>query len=146
MKMSYKSLLKFGCFILVGIFILSGCKSTHRKYKVQRNGPPPHAPAHGYHKNFSYYYYPSSYVYYDADRDLYFYMEASVWRSGSSLPSFIRIDSGEVIVVKVDSDKPYNLFKYHKHKYPPGQVKTYPPGQAKVKLGQAKGKRKMPKY
>ena len=144
--MSCKSLLKFGCFILVGIFILSGCKSIHRKYEVRRNGPPSHAPAHGYHKKYSYYYYPSSYVYYDANRGLYFYMEGSAWRSGSSLPSFIRIDSGEVIVVKVDTDKPYTLFNSHKHKYPPGQAKVYPSGQAKVKLGKAKGKWKVHKH
>jgi len=138
MKMSYKSLLKFGCFILVGIFILSGCKSIHRKYEVRRNGPPSHAPAHGLHKKYSYYYYPSSYVYYDANRGRYFYMEGSAWRSGSSLPSFVRIDSGEVIVVKVATDKPYTLFNSHKHKYPPGQ--------AKVKLGKAKGKWKVHKH
>ena len=134
--MSYKSLLKVSCFLLVGIFILSGCASI--KQKIVRHGPPSHAPAHGYHKKYSYCYYPSSYVYYDANRGLYFYMKSGAWRSGSSLPSFIHIDSGEVIVMKLDTDKPYTLYSSHKFKYPPGQTK--------IKLGKAKGKRKVHQY
>ena len=144
--MSYKSLLKLSCFLLVGIFILSGCESNHRKYEVRRKGPPSHAPAHGYHKQYSYYYYPSSYVYYDSGRGIYFYMEGSSWRSGSRLPSFIRIDSGEVIVMKLDTDKPHTLFHSHKYKYPPGHAKASPQGQAKIKLGKAKGKWKVHKH
>ena len=37
-----------------------------------KQGPPPWAPAHGYRAKYQYYYYPSSYVYFDTKKKLYF--------------------------------------------------------------------------
>ena len=88
-----------------------------------KKGPPPWAPAHGYRAKYKYRYYPSSHVYYDTGRGLYFYYSDGDWRVSVSLPSIIRIDVNDFVALEMDSDKP---FKYHSEvgkKYPPGQVK-----------------------
>jgi len=96
-------------------------------------GPPPWAPAHGYRAKYQYRYYPSSYVYYDTGRGLYFYYEGGDWRVGVSLPSHIHIAVGDYVTLEMDTDRPY---RYHSD-----VVKRYPPGQAKDKGG-GKGKGK----
>ena len=80
-----------------------------------KKGPPPWAPAHGYRAKHRYYYYPSSHVYYDTGRKLYFYFEG-----------------GDHVTLEMDTDKPY---EFHSH-----VVKKYPPGQMKKKE-KAKGKK-----
>ncbi len=109
-------------------------------HHVHRVGPPPHAKAHGYRQHHTYRYYPSSYVYFDSTRKIYFYMESGAWRTGASLPSSIRIDLNEAVSIEMDTDKPYVHFGAHKKKYPPGQAKKGA-GKGKGK-GHGKGKRK----
>ena len=106
----------------------------------ERPGPPPHAPAHGYRKKYSYWYYPSSYVYYDSGRSLYFYMENGAWQVGVSLPGSIRLTVGEAVSIEMDVDRPYLSFESHKAKYPPGyKMKLKGKGEGK---GKGKGKKK----
>ena len=120
--------------------MISGCQKSrvvvvddHPVYEAKSPGPPPWAPAHGYRAKHRYHYYPSSYVYFDIDRRLYFYVSAGQWRVSASLPADIRIEVGDSVVLEMDTDTPY---RYHTD-----VVKNYPPGQAKkMQKGNAKGK------
>jgi hypothetical protein len=91
--------------------------------KVRKGGPPPHAPAHGYRAKYAYRYYPSSSVYYDTGRKVYFYLEGDDWRASVSLPQHLNLRLDNYVTVDMDTDKPYTRFKKHRHKYPPGQLK-----------------------
>lgn len=121
------------------LFFLASCRTTgggvsvdwgndteyHHEHDVKRNGggPPPHAPAHGYRAKHQYRYYPSSSVYYDTYRKVYFYLEGDNWRMSVSLPQNLHIQLGESVHIEMDSDKPYTHYDDHKRKYPPGQLK-----------------------
>ena len=71
------------------------------------HGPPAHAPAHGYHKKHRYHYYSTANVYFDVDRELYFYVDAGEWKVAVSLPSTIVIEVGEGVTLELETDKPY---------------------------------------
>jgi hypothetical protein len=94
-----------------------------------RNGPPPHAPAHGYRAKYTYHYYPQAEVYFDISRKLYFYMEADEWKVSASLPGGLRAHLGDHVTIETDYDKPYMRSKESKEskeskgKWPPGQAK-----------------------
>lgn len=88
-----------------------------------KGGPPEHAPAHGYRAKHKYHYYPDTHVYFDISRELYFYLEGDAWRVSASLPSSLHVQLGGHVTLELDSDKPYEHFKEHKKKYPPGQMK-----------------------
>jgi hypothetical protein len=88
-----------------------------------KKGPPAHAPAHGYRAKFHYRYYPSFSVYFDINRNLYFYLAGNDWRVASTLPAQINIKSSRYVIIKMDTDKPYLDHKKHKQKYPPGWAK-----------------------
>ncbi len=100
-------------------------KSNHPivSKKVRKGGPPPHAPAHGYRAKYTYRYYTSACIYFDASRKAYFYLEGNIWRMSLSLPQAIRLKLGGYVTIEMDTDKPYTHFKEHKRKYPPGQLK-----------------------
>ena len=98
---------------------------------VYEKAPPPWAPAHGHRAKHHYRYYPSSSVYFDTGRGLYFYYEGGAWQVSVSLPTHIRIAVGDYVTLEMDTDRPYT---YHSD-----VVKRYPPGQAKKK---DKGKKK----
>ena len=87
--------------------------------KQKRQGPPPHAPAHGYRSKHQYRYYPSKSVYYDTGRGLYFYLKGGNWEVGASLPGSLRMELGEYVSMDLDTDKPYIHHKDHQKKYPP---------------------------
>ena len=92
------------------------------KYESKKNGPPAHAPAHGYRAKHHYRYYPDAYVYYDTDRGAYFYLDNGEWRISVSLPSSIHLESAYVSL-ELDTDEPYRYHDKHKEKYPPGKTK-----------------------
>lgn len=115
-------------------FTVSGCgksktiiiehpSSVYTPPPPAKEGPPPWAPAHGYRAKHQYYYYPSSYVYYDNGRQLYFYLEGDNWRVGASLPAGIHINMGDHVTLEMDTDKPYEFHADVVKKYPPGQMK-----------------------
>lgn len=97
----------------------------YHTHDVKRNGggPPSHAPAHGYRAKHHYQYYPSTGVYYDSYRKVYFYLEGDHWRMSVSLPQSIHVQLGNYVDIEMDSDKPYTHYEDHKRKYPPGQLK-----------------------
>jgi len=70
-------------------------------------GPPAHAPAHGYRAKYEYRYWHDKDVYYAADRDEYFWLEAGNWRVGTKLPDHIVIDPDGGVVVSMDTATPY---------------------------------------
>ena len=95
------------------------------KTKVyKKNGPPSHAPAHGYRAKHSYRYYRNEHAYYDIHRNLYFYLEGDGWRIAASLPSHIKL-SNDYVTVELETDKPYEYYEEHTEKYPPGQMKKW---------------------
>jgi len=128
----------FRFFLLCGLltFFLAGCavdraaistaappREAHQQ-SVGKKGPPPWAPAHGRRaRMYSYRYYPSSYVYFEASRGLYFYFSAGRWQSGISLPSGIHIDVGDFVSIDLESERPYDHFAEHRQEYPPGKWK-----------------------
>jgi len=82
-------------------------------------GPPPHAPAPGYRRKYTYRYYPSAFVYFDVDRKVYFYLHHGSWTMGVALPAHIHIDADEVVSLSLETDKPYRDFEDHKAAHPP---------------------------
>jgi hypothetical protein len=102
------------------VIFFSSCAVIERESKT---GPPPWAPAHGYRAKHVYHYYPSTSVYFDINRKVYFFMERGIWKVSAVLPSIIIVDPGEFVVIELDTDKPYHHFKQHKNKYPPGKYK-----------------------
>ncbi|MEW6441355.1 MAG: hypothetical protein AB1640_10520 [bacterium] len=86
-------------------------------------GPPPHAPAHGYRAKHSYRYYPSCAVYYEPERQVYFYLSGDNWQISASLPGDLEVQLGSYVSMDLDTDRPYVYYEEHKNKYPPGQKK-----------------------
>lgn len=72
-------------------------------------GPPSHAPAHGYRHKHKYHYYPDKNVYYDLDRKLYFYLQGDGWKTGAELPTSIRLNLGKSTSLELDTDVPYKM-------------------------------------
>jgi len=140
--MNYSTLNKmlFLFVILLFLFSFSACRTTsgtvgyewgqgtdsghpHDIKKTEKEGPPPHAPAHGYRAKYKYRYYPASSVYYDTYRNLYFYLEGPNWRMSASLPLAIQVGLGDHVNIEMDVDKPYIHYDEHKHKYPASKFK-----------------------
>ena len=86
------------------------------RYKHQ-NGPPDHAPAHGYKAKFKYRYYPRYNVYYDTERGVYFFLKGENWEVGVKLPSHMQKDLGEFVSLELDTDRPYLFNAEHNKKY-----------------------------
>lgn len=91
--------------------------------KVGKDGPPVHAPAHGYRAKHVYRYFPDSHIYFDVHRQVYFYLSRDRWKMSVALPEDIRLHVCDYVSIEMDSDKPYTQFIKHKKKYPPGQLK-----------------------
>ncbi|WP_455207507.1 hypothetical protein [Kaarinaea lacus] len=89
----------------------------------KKNGPPDHAPAHGYRAKHNYHYYPDSHVYFDIGRSMYFYLSDGAWKVSASLPGSLKLSLGSHVSIEMDSDKPYSKYSEHRSKYPPGHKK-----------------------
>ncbi len=120
--------------------VINGCTTVigtgHRGPKGQngytnppaaKNGPPAHAPAHGYRAKHQYRYYPACSVYFDIGKKVYFYMQGGSWRVSVALPSDLKVRLGHYVVFEMETDRPYLHHKKHKQKYPPGQLKPKKP-------------------
>jgi len=81
-------------------------------------GPPPWAPAHGFRRNHSYYYYPGTNVYYRSDDRMWVYLDGSNWQVGVSLPSSIRVDFDRGVSLTMGTDRPYEFHDKVKLSYP----------------------------
>ena len=98
-------------------------QQVKNKSKQKKGGPPAHAPAHGYRAKHQYRYYPSSNVYKDTERGIYFYLKGDNWEVGASLPLPLREGLGESVSLELDTDKPYIHHAEHVKKYPPKKSK-----------------------
>ena len=130
------------CVFIISAMILNGCAGGHvygewgrdskpkseqhqvkysykYKHKHKHNGPPAHAPAHGYRAKHQYRYYSSCKVYHDTGRGLYFYLKGDNWEVGASLPSHLKEGLGEFVTIELDTDKPYVHNEEHIKNYPP---------------------------
>lgn len=110
-------------FALCLFLILQGCVVAHEA--PSRKGPPDHAPAHGYRAKYRYNYYPEVRVYFDLDRNIYFYLDPD-WRSSRELPKkYGRL--GRPVFLELEQDKPYKHHKEHYKKYhhPSGKEKKF---------------------
>lgn len=111
----------------------------------QQEGPPPHAPAHGYRAKHQYRYYPYQNVYYEPARGAYFYMSGDGWSFGASLPTHLTVASlGTYVSIGLDSEHPYDynhdhVRKYPKEKYKGNKGKSYDDDHGNGN-GQGKGK------
>jgi outer membrane lipoprotein SlyB len=85
-----------------------------------RGGPPPWAPAHGYRAKHRYRYYPSSYIYFDVDRGIYFYRSGGEWVSSAWLPRDVYLDREDYVTLEMDDDNPYRYHRDVVERYPPG--------------------------
>ena len=98
-------------------------KTEHKhKHKHKKNGPPAHAPAHGYRAKHKYRYYPDSSVYHDTERGFYFYIKGGNWEVGGSLPHNLQMGLGESVSLELDTDRPYTYHADHVKQYPPGKM------------------------
>ena len=109
-----------------GCATINGTLSTGSDDRVAvKNGPPAHAPAHGYRAKHQYRYYPACSVYFDIGRKVYFFLEGENWRISAGLPNNLRVALGDYVVFEMDTDKPYLDYENHRQKYPPGQLKKH---------------------
>ena len=115
---------------IVFLFLAAGCtgftvrgRSYAHTPPPRKSGPPAWAPAHGRRAKYSYCYYPSVSVYFDAQRRVYFYYEGGAWRSAASLPATIHLEADNYVTVELTTGKPYECHAQVAKKYPPGQRK-----------------------
>ena len=130
--MNRKDYMSLSCLFLILLFFI-GCQGTritigndrHPDHPVyyEKAAPPPWAPAHGYRAKHRYHYYPSSHVYHEREQGVWFYYRDGEWRVSVSLPSSIRIDMNDYIVLEMDEDRPYHYDHEVVKRYPPGQLK-----------------------
>jgi len=99
-------------------------QQVKNKPKQKKGGPPAHAPAHGYRAKHQYRYYPSSNVYKDPERGIYFYLKGDKWEVGASLPLPLREGLGESVSLELETDKPYIHHAEHVKQYPPKKSKS----------------------
>lgn len=109
--------------ILVCSFFFSRCIPVLVPVPV-RQGPPPHAKAHGHHKKNAhvYHYYPDLEIYWSPATKTYMVLKKGSWVVYKSRPVFIT-PAYNYIVLKIDEPKPWKKHKHYKKKYPPGLAK-----------------------
>ncbi len=76
---------------------------------VEQSAPPRWTPdrPRWYQRSHAYYYYPGYDVYYNADNQMWFYLEHGQWRSSNRLPDGIRIDFSRSVALTLTGDRPY---------------------------------------
>jgi hypothetical protein len=79
----------------------------------------PWEPTRGERAKFTYRYFPSSFVYFNIDRGIYFYLSEGKWVNSYSLPKAIPIDRDPHVILKMIIDKPYMFHEDVVKKYPP---------------------------
>jgi hypothetical protein len=85
---------------------------------ASRPGPPPWAPAHGFRRKHSYYYYPGADVYFRPEDRVWFYLEGRNWRFGASLPTTIRVDFDRAVSLSMETDQPHQFHNEVRGYYP----------------------------
>jgi hypothetical protein len=98
-----------------------------RHRRVRRQGPPPHAPAHGHRRNSvrvvetRYVYYRDYDMYYDRFHQVYFYPVRGQWFVSAEIPVHIRRSRGFNSCVRVNldfqGDRPFVAYRKHRRVY-----------------------------
>lgn len=106
---------------LLSLLFFTGCRVVGGGVRVNVGHvhPPVHAPAHGRRSHHMYHYYPDAEFYFDAGRNLYFYLDPHAqWTFSVNLPIRLRrhLHSGYV-EIEMDSERPYIRHKHHRIKY-----------------------------
>jgi hypothetical protein len=70
-------------------------------------------------KQYSYQYYPNRSIYYDIQRELYFYRKDDKWKIFAVLPGYLKRQLDDFVIIETDSDKPYLDNEKHVKKFPP---------------------------
>jgi len=58
-------------------------------------------------KIYTYQYYPTTNIYYDKSRKLYFFTDGEDWQEDTTLPPRLQIDQNEGVTVRLKTDKPF---------------------------------------
>jgi hypothetical protein len=93
------------------IEILSEVNNS-KKEGTQQQAPMPAAS-----KRYSYRYYPSCYVYYSVDRNLYYYLKDDNWKICAFIPSDLKKKLDEYVSLKLDTSIPYIYHEEHIKKF-----------------------------
>jgi hypothetical protein len=100
--------------VLFAIFLLSTGCVINGSYGY----PYPWSPAHTNRAKHHYRYYPSLCVYFDIDRNLFFYPVGGMWKRGSSYPYALNHRGGGFVILDMDTDKPYKWHSDVEKRYP----------------------------
>ena len=112
--MKHQSLISWvGLALLVGL--LTGCRSNREARELDTD------PVLGFSQKYCYYYYPSSTVYYDVRRGLYFFAEQQGWLAAVRLPDYVKLNWHEAVCIESALDRPYLELQSHWMRYPPGE-------------------------
>jgi hypothetical protein len=104
----------------IGLVLIVASMISFDSLAQKRNGPPPWAPAHGYHAKARYIYFPEHNFYYDMHNRLYVYSDGPHWHSGHSLPpvySWINLSYSRQVQLDYYGDRPYYENHYHADRY-----------------------------
>lgn len=116
----------YAVLLLFGLVVLSGCvrRGPHRQAQRPechpgKEGPPPHAPAHGYRAKCQYRYYPGPQVYYSPRAEVWFWLEGKHWEFGPRLPGPLSVSAEHSVTVELQTPYPYLKHEEVKKKYAP---------------------------
>lgn len=106
---------------VLSLLFFTGCRVVGGGVRVDvgHHLPPAHAPAHGRRGHHMYHYYPDAEFYFDAHRNLYFYLDSRAqWTFSVNLPIRLRshLRSGYV-EIEMEGERPYTRHKHHRIKY-----------------------------
>ena len=105
--------------LILLVSILVGCGAV---YVGGPPGPPPHAPAHGYHKKHVYHYYPDLEIYWSVQLGTYTVFTGGEWVVVKQRPAVLTSRHRHV-VIHTDTTEPWRNHPHYKKQYPPGQAK-----------------------
>lgn len=79
---------------------------------------------------YSYWYYPNVQVYFDVNRQIYFYFSNNRWVQARVLPPTLRARLGSYVPIHSRYNQPYIEHHEHSRKYPPhSRAERYPPSR-----------------
>lgn len=70
-----------------------------------------------------YRYYPSVFVYFDAERSLYFFPANKKWKTATEIPESFALETRKFVTLELATEKPFTLNKEHRKAYPPPKAK-----------------------
>ena len=131
---------------ILSLLFFTGCRVVGGGVRVNvgHDLPPSHAPAHGRRSHYMYHYYPDAEFYFDAGRNLYFYLDSRAqWTFSVNLPIRLRshLRSGYV-EIEMENERPYIGHKHHRIKYKKHKNKYKRKFRAKKKYKNEKRKQR----